>query len=219
MLNRGLHELAGKSPEDVRRFLHNWKNSVFALDNFDLAQALREKEAKVQAAMRMSVENVGENVREKEAVVEGVSESLKTAIAKFDRLKKENQELKERMDEVQTAEKQAKAKLEEDIASVQGKVMELEKAYVIEKTKYEEQRSELFGRVKAGEIETEATKRQMERLRNERKTLKDLHKEQKHTCMNFFSEAIQPLQTARASCNCGRPEAKSLGRRDCCRGR
>jgi len=52
VLNQGLRELVCKTPEEVKRVLENWKNSVFALDNFDLAQLLRDKEAKVQAAMR-----------------------------------------------------------------------------------------------------------------------------------------------------------------------
>jgi regulator of replication initiation timing len=127
-------------------------------------------------------------------MVETINQSLNLAITEFYKLKKENKEVKERIQEIQETEKQTKINLETNIMTVKGRVTELEKMYSKYKNNHEKERSELFGKVRVTEIETEATKQQIERLRNERQTLTNLHKEQKHTCMNFFTEAIRPLQ-------------------------
>ena len=50
------NEVVYRTPNDIRKFLNDWKKSIFSSNNFDISQVLKEKEEKIQVAMSIHFE-------------------------------------------------------------------------------------------------------------------------------------------------------------------
>ena len=138
--------------------------------------------------------NIENNTKEKESILKSLKECLRAAMNEFQEILKNDKEARVKFETMKYKRDETIKNSETELLKINSKISKLKEALNIQKSKYEKDKDELKGKINIIELQSESFKQQIEGLKGQKETLKNIHKEQEYNCKSFFAEAIQPLE-------------------------
>lgn len=133
-------------------------------------------------------------MKTKESLVETLESELRDIQFEHEKLRNEEQKITEQVSRIEKEQQAANDKSEFEKLKHESLIKTLEEAR--ENTKFDCENSEsmINNSIKIKETQLDTLNQQYERLIEEKKALEAFHKEQQSHCLNFFLEAIKPLE-------------------------